>query len=273
MSPLCYLLLVVVDLVVGLTAYLLAGSSLAYGVTAAALALPPIILLLRAPIAIWQRPKNSRRAGHAIIICGPAGSGKTTLFLNLSGQANAAESKFQQPLTAPSAAVNEAKLANQPGQPSSSSTILLDVPGSEKVRDAALTEVLPAASKFMLVLDATNIENIPTEAPFIIRVLAEVIRRRVPCTLVLGKQDLGPGSALNFLQALDTALNSLSYRVITSSEDHNEELAEHVRCIQDHLGMAPEDPIDFDSLKIPVMCYSSKDEQSLAQLQQWICDA
>lgn len=274
MRLLGYLLLGLVDLAIGLAAYLLAGSSIAYGTTAAALALPLIVLLLSV-LGVGQKRTGNAHTGHAVIICGPAGTGKTTLLLSLSEQATVVGQKVRHPLTAPSAAVNEAKLVRQPGQPSASSPItLIDVPGSEKIRNAALTEVLPDAGKLVLLFDARTVEDLPTEAPFIIRVLAEAIRRHVPCVLVLGKQDLGPGSTVEFVQALDAALESISSRAAAASpEDMNEELAEHVRCIQDHLGIASEDPIAFDHLNVPVMLYSSNDEQSLLRLRTWICDA
>lgn len=258
------LLLTAVAWIISAAIYLLAGRSLIYGGTALALSLPFVIFLSGAPAAARQRPGS----GRAVVICGPAGSGKTTLFLRLSGKRQVAENGSQCPLTAPSATVNKGKLVEQQSPP----ITLLDVPGNEKARDRALTETLPAASKLLLLFDATAADGLPAEAPFIARVLAESISKQVPCALVLGKSDLCTNDPEQFVRLLDEALVSLCRRMTNSPEDAGSDLGEHLRRIQKHLGIDAEDPISFSTLDIPVMSCNCKDEQSLAQLKAWISD-
>lgn len=271
MSTARYWWLASVALAASVAAYLLAGRSLASGGAVLALTLPLLFLLAHASTAIRRRAGGGR-GDRTVVICGPSGSGKTALFLALSEEGQVNRDSSQRPLTAPSVTANKGHLAGQLGH-SSPPIVLVDIPGSEKARDGALSRALPTADKVLLLLDTTSSNTLLTEAPFIVRVLAEGVKRRLPCMLLLGKSEAGIIDSSQFVRALDEALAGLARRLSSAPEDAGEELVEHVKCIQEHLGIDGDDPISFSTLDVPVMLYSDKDEQSLAQVKAWICDA
>ena len=219
---------------------------------ALALAVPLILLLLR-----YVLKPGGVCSGTTAVLCGPAESGKTTLFLRL----------ISSPLkVVSSAAVNTLLLDG---------VTVKDVPGSAKLRDALFSSAIKGVRNLVFVLVVSEPETLHTSMPFIVHVLATGLRRSVRILILAGKADLNH-SAVSVLQAaLDAELRRIAKHAIVEGGDDETDQDSQLRTDTNVLlckaGLEDEpDSISVSSQDIPIRACSTHDPESIEAVKQWI---
>ncbi|PJF19822.1 hypothetical protein PSACC_00373 [Paramicrosporidium saccamoebae] len=142
--------------------------------------------------------------GDTTIICGPAGSGKTQLFLKLVGG--------QAVSTVNSAACNSGTTSH--------GKKIVDVPGSAKLRGNLFDETFPTARCVILLLNGTELETLHNDIGFILHVVSKCMSRKCPILLLVGKDDLAGEMALvKATSSLDSELQRLTKQYAESDTD------------------------------------------------------
>jgi signal recognition particle receptor subunit beta len=138
------------------------------------------------------------------VICGPAGSGKTQLFLKLVGG--------QVVSTVDSAACNFGNTRH--------GRKVVDVPGSAKLRRDLFDEALPTARCVILLLNGAKLETLHNDIGFVLHVVAKCMKRKCPILLLVGKDDLAGEMALaKITSSLDDELQRLAKQYTESEAD------------------------------------------------------
>lgn len=222
-----------------------------------AIVIPPLFLIL------FQRfsKKLGKSSTLDVIMCGPAGSGKTTLFLRL----------VSSPLKAVSSAtINVSAVDN--------GVTLKDVPGSAKLRDALFKDVMNGrVRKIILIIDGSNpTDNLHQDIPFIINVLSMATSHNLPILLLASKMDLNHSALNATISTINDELKRVTRQFSIDGEDETDiesQLRIDIMRLLSRANLEDEpESISLSTLNIDIQshAYSINDQQSLETVQSWI---
>lgn len=148
-----------------------------------------------------------RSRGKAIVLCGSSGIGKTRLFLALVAPSDASPSIS----TVSSGSINTGRTSN--------GVSVLDVPGSEKVRELYLDEALQQARCIVYFVSPSPR---PADAALLVKIIASAIAMGANLVLVVTAappQDDGLPAPIKILQK---EMQQLAHQLLLPSSSHTD---------------------------------------------------
>lgn len=194
-------------------------------------------------VLITRAIAGRRARGSSVVICGPSGTGKTRLFLNLVSQTP--------PPSITSGTINVAPMREH------AHIRIVDVPGSAQVRDSFFAEVIVLARSLLLLVDVARLDTLYQDIAFIISIFTEAAKRRLPVLIVLKCPSSSEGLASKRTAVVNTIsaeLQKAAGRVLRLDigEDETDEesvLKRNVRVLLGTLGVEEDaTELTFDRL-------------------------
>lgn len=207
-------------------------------------------------VAFFKNSIRRYKGGNAVILCGPAGAGKTTLFLEL-----ATDEHLE---TIPSATTNTGNINKD--------VVVKDIPGSAQIRGNLLREALPFARSVVLVLDSSIGHMVDSDAVFVITLLGICAKNKLPLLIVANKEDLsGAGALANITREIDRQLARAKHWLdqgVNEDDCKNDEIEFLFNIFDDatRLSLAKLSSI----LDICSITASKNSSSSIEQINQWI---
>lgn len=198
----------------------------------------------------------------SVIICGPSGTGKTRLFLELVSP--------QHPATVVSATLNIAPLLGH------DKFRLVDVPGSSKVREGLFAQVIASARSIVLLVDGGRLDYLYQDIAFIMTILAESCQKRLSLLIVLKCTPADLPSRKNALvHTLTAELHKVLRRVLEAhaeddETDHESTIKRNAQLLLKAVGAADDvEELSFEALSARIHA-EIIDDQSVEAIKNWI---
>jgi len=204
---------------------------------------------------------KKRNFGRGILLCGSCDSGKTTLLGHLL------TSKIRQTYTSMKENSGQLEL------PGKKPVNVVDIPGSERIRENILSKYAGSARGIIYVIDSATIaKQLRDVTEFLFHILSKpvVYESRPKVLIACNKQDLGMVKGANVIQGLlEKEINNLRVSQSNRLEGTEQDSENHI-----FLGKQGKD-FAFADLKINVtfMELSVQQPETLDQLRNWIVSA